>query len=78
MTDVVDQAQEFEQMRRDEGLRAALADAHRRPEVCVRILACIGCDEPIDAERLDACPAAVRCLDCQEAWERFQRLFPGT
>lgn len=31
---------------------------------------CMSCDKPIDPERLEANPAAVRCLDCQEAYEQ--------
>jgi DnaK suppressor protein len=31
---------------------------------------CVDCDEPIGAQRLQAQPAAVRCLSCQAAAER--------
>ena len=31
---------------------------------------CADCDEPIGAQRLQAQPAALRCLACQEAAER--------
>ncbi len=78
MTDVIDQAQAFEEMRRQIALREALKDNDRRPDVCFRIIACVDCDDPIDAERLEAIPAAVRCITCQEALERFHRLRPGT
>jgi RNA polymerase-binding transcription factor DksA len=34
---------------------------------------CVECDVPIPFARLDAYPAAVRCIECQEAFEAAQR-----
>lgn len=31
---------------------------------------CIDCGEPIPPERLEAYPSAMRCIDCQAAYER--------
>jgi len=31
---------------------------------------CIDCDEPIGAPRMQAQPFAIRCIDCQERFER--------
>lgn len=31
---------------------------------------CVDCDEPIPVARLDAYPTAMRCIRCQEAFER--------
>ena len=33
---------------------------------------CIDCDQPIPPARLNAYPAAARCIRCQEAFERRQ------
>ena len=35
---------------------------------------CLDCEDPIDAQRLDAYPAALRCADCQEAFEKRRGL----
>lgn len=76
--DIVDLAQQHEEMRRAIAIREALADPIRRPDICFGIIACVDCDDPIDPDRLQARPAAVRCITCQEALERHRRLFPGT
>jgi RNA polymerase-binding transcription factor DksA len=34
---------------------------------------CVSCEEPIDSHRLDANPAAARCLKCQQAFEKRDR-----
>lgn len=31
---------------------------------------CLGCDDPISQARLDACPRAVRCVECQNDQDR--------
>jgi hypothetical protein len=33
-------------------------------------IACLDCGDEIDPARIKANPAAVRCIDCQEKWER--------
>lgn len=33
---------------------------------------CADCGEPIPAARRQAFPAAIRCIECQEIFERFQ------
>ncbi len=30
---------------------------------------CVDCGEPVRVERLEASPAAARCINCQTAWE---------
>lgn len=76
MTDVIDDAQRFEEMRRDIALRAALK-TERRADVVFSVLVCLDCDEPIDDERLAARPGAVRCITCQEDHERHLAQYPG-
>lgn len=34
---------------------------------------CIDCDKQIEADRLEAIPAAARCLDCQTTYEKRDR-----
>ena len=65
-----DVAQEREQLDRDlalaalhERLRGARAAASRSTD-------CEGCSEPIDARRLAALPGAIRCVECQQRWEK--------
>lgn len=75
MTDAVDQAQKFEAMRRQIGLRSVLDDA-RRQEAERDAFVCIDCGDPIEAQRRAACRGASRCLTCQERVEAHRRLFP--
>lgn len=77
MSDQIDLAQQHEAFRRDIALRDALK-TEGRPNVVFSVLACLDCDDPIEGARLMARPCAVRCITCQEAWERFRRLHPGS
>lgn len=43
------------------------ARAHNAPN---SIVDCIDCDKPIGDKRKQAMPSAVRCIQCQSAWER--------
>lgn len=72
MSDVIDQAQQFETFRRELGLRAARAGAARLATPRAFGL-CDGCGDPIEAERRQALPGARKCLTCQEAAERRLR-----
>ncbi len=38
---------------------------------------CIDCGGEIERERLDAQPTALRCIECQAAWERTHATGPG-
>lgn len=75
MSDDVDLAQRFEELRRDRALGAVLAQAQAlntsRPA-----RTCLDCAEPIEAERLAAAPGARRCFTCQEAVERPRHIQP--
>jgi len=70
--DVTEEAQEFQAVYNARNLRdqqqAAALDA---PGADV----CADCGEPIPAERREALPSAVRCVDCQEYNERTGRVF---
>jgi DnaK suppressor protein len=63
----------------DETTQLFLEEEERRIAEARRALSegtygvCLGCREPIPAERLDAMPAAVRCLDCQRHFEGSHR-----
>lgn len=68
MSDLFDQAQQLEELQRD---LAVQAQAKRlgglgRPD-------CLVCGEPIAEQRRRAMPNAVRCIDCQERRERWNR-----
>ncbi|MCX7586555.1 TraR/DksA C4-type zinc finger protein [Phenylobacterium sp. 58.2.17] len=36
---------------------------------------CVECADPIEADRVAASPSSRRCIVCQEAFERRQKLF---
>jgi RNA polymerase-binding transcription factor DksA len=75
VTDVLDLAQRHEEMRRDIALGGVLCQARQLDTPRAEFL-CVDCADPIEPERREACPGAVRCLVCQEAREAHQRLFP--
>lgn len=71
MTDVADEAQEIETAERE----SAVAEIRRKAAPSVRVFSdCVACSDPIETDRLNANPAARRCLMCQEAFERLQLL----
>jgi phage/conjugal plasmid C-4 type zinc finger TraR family protein len=72
MTDWIDRAQEVEQRARDVSLRSVqrVAAALGQPRTSPL---CEDCPDPIEPERLAACPGATRCIVCQERHERFVR-----
>lgn len=73
MTDFADDAQEIEEAER----ASAVAAIRRKVAPPVEThLDCLACTDPIDPERLQAHPAARRCLRCQEDFERLQKLQP--
>lgn len=74
MSDDADAAQLLEERERS----ASLAAIRRPPPEPGRRKAepyCESCGDEIEAERLAVQPHARRCLQCQEARERLQRLF---
>lgn len=72
MSDDIDQAQRFDQFRRDLALRARRAGVGELARPSAFGL-CEDCIFPIPAARLDAIPGCRRCLTCQEAHERRRR-----
>ncbi|WP_374569671.1 TraR/DksA C4-type zinc finger protein [Phenylobacterium sp.] len=76
MSDDLDLAQRHEEFRRGHALSAAQARA-RQVLGPAAPNACVDCGDDIDEERRAAAPAARRCLTCQEALERRQRLHSG-
>lgn len=75
MTDIADHAQLLEEQERDASLEIVRATV-RDLQTAQGDATCRSCFEPIEEERLQACPGAVRCLVCQTAFEKFQRMFP--
>lgn len=73
MTDIADEAQLVEEAERDHAVAVIRRRAARPAEIR---LDCAACGDPIEPDRLKANPSAKRCLRCQEAFERHQRLFP--
>lgn len=63
MTDNVDQAQAFEQMRRNHALQRHVM----KPQTGTII--CVDCDLKIPAQRRKAQPSARRCTFCQDQLE---------
>jgi len=66
--DDVDHGQEREQLDRELALRETLSRIAKADEHGDGI--CAGCGEPIGARRLKAKPQAMRCIECQDRWER--------
>jgi phage/conjugal plasmid C-4 type zinc finger TraR family protein len=71
--DEADRSQAFA----DREAERILADARSRNAAAAlsggvrpALRACVDCDDPIDARRLAAAPAAIRCTHCQSATER--------
>jgi len=70
MTDFLDWAQDVETRERE----ASIARVVDRVAPAVPLAkACVACGDDLDPQRTAAHPAAVRCLTCQEALERFNR-----
>lgn len=64
--DLVDRAQAREELDRQLALRAHNARLSQAAGSGI----CLDCREPIDARRLQANPAAVRCTDCQSGQDK--------
>lgn len=45
---------------------------HRRKHVMRASDYCVDCQELIDPQRLKAAPHTLRCIECQQDWERHQ------
>ncbi len=68
--DDIDQAQGFEQMRRDIALHQVLSNSETRQNRVGELVYCLDCDAEIPEERLEARPHACRCIECQELHEK--------
>lgn len=75
MADIIDMAQAREERERDNALRARELRARALSAEATLMLergVCPDCGDAIEAERLRIIPDAVRCADCQGAWEQQQ------
>ena len=68
--DIIDQAQEFDQLFRDWALRRRRLHREGNEEASIQLAYCIDCGFEITEERLKVKPDAVRCVDCQALHER--------
>jgi len=76
VSDDADLAQRHEQRERRQAIAAVQAEVEAS---AFRWAAdCIDCADPLDEDRVQACPGATRCITCQEAFERRRALFPRT
>lgn len=73
MTDFLDWAQDVEIREREASISRVVDRA--APAVPPATI-CLDCGDDLDPERKAVHPAAVRCLTCQEARERFNRTHP--
>lgn len=67
--DIIDSAQEMQELHRQQSLSDALNNRYRvreEPLVIDGVRCCLSCEEPISEERLRVQPDAVRCTLCQE------------
>lgn len=78
MSDEIDEAQERSQLFLDQALnwhfRRSGAEKDFRFLEDDNLRTCVDCEDLIDADRLEANPHAIRCLDCQQNHERRARL----
>jgi DnaK suppressor protein len=74
MTDLADKANDTAQFSNDLAIRQHQID-HELPDQLVvdGVVECLNCEEEIPAERLEALPNCVRCIDCQTAHEIRER-----
>ncbi|NQZ03611.1 TraR/DksA C4-type zinc finger protein [Idiomarina sp.] len=69
--DQFDRAQKLEQMHRDRAINAAKRrPSQQQPMVIDGIRVCIDCLDDIQIARLKHIPDAVRCISCQQDYER--------
>lgn len=72
MSDDADRAQLLEIQERDRSIAQACAT---NDPTSVWTGDCVECRDPIETDRAAASPGCRRCLTCQEAFERRQKLF---
>jgi len=71
MSDLIDTANQAAEFIRDTDLANELASHAMPPQHIVDgIVHCSDCDSVIDPHRLTAKPDCIRCIGCQEAFER--------
>ena len=71
--DQFDRAQKLEQQQRDRALKAARQRPAEQPLMVDGIRVCIDCLDDILTARLEHIPDAVRCISCQQDYERRDR-----
>lgn len=71
--DIADRAQPREEAFQAAALAAVLNRPTETPRVVDGVRVCLGCEYPIDGDRLEANPGAARCADCQTEHEKQQR-----
>lgn len=67
--DIADIASPLEERDRADGIASVLAYDPGTPVMRNGVRCCVDCIEPISPARLDAFPRAVRCAECQGAYE---------
>ncbi|MFA6290216.1 MAG: TraR/DksA family transcriptional regulator [Victivallales bacterium] len=73
MSDIIDQAQENDELFRRVSLEKHFArhtPGSAASGNAVKIIDCADCNEPIPAKRLKANPQATRCVECQTLAEK--------
>lgn len=70
MPDLIDRAQELEDLQREKAIEAFAVKTMETPRIDGGMRVCLVCEEAIDAKRLAANPRAVRCVECQERHEK--------
>jgi phage/conjugal plasmid C-4 type zinc finger TraR family protein len=65
----LEQAARLEQTQRDTSVRSAQRQLGRKGQPD-----CAGCGEAIPPQRRTAVPSAIRCIQCQSAFERLKGL----
>jgi phage/conjugal plasmid C-4 type zinc finger TraR family protein len=70
MGDVIDRAQQYDEMYRESAIAAHFAGQGPRPDG-FRPIECMDCGGEIPAARRQAAPGTLRCVGCQGKHERL-------
>lgn len=70
---IYEQAQALTERRTQAAIDAARQAPQERPREVDGARVCLGCEEPLDDDRLNANPNAVRCQPCQSIHESRSR-----
>ncbi len=72
--DIIDNACALEEFQRQQALKNHKKSHGQQPLIINGVRVCLDCEEPITA-RISILPTVVRCLPCQQDYEKKQGLY---